>query len=148
MIKKHSISKTGIFEHSFLSLSKLDIWLLQKTEFLGGLFQEENTIFLKMPKFSTFERILLSGNSVSFRLKKGKKFKELLIPDRVDYYCKKPIICVLTIFSTQSFQENKCFTLFYKMKYFTEKFFFKFHITNMQICRDIVLIRIAPSYKC
>ena len=73
-----------------------------------------------MPKISTFERMFLSWNSVSFRLKKGKKFKGLPIPERVDYYCKKSIICVVTIFSMQSFQENLCFTLFYKMKYFTE----------------------------
>ena len=68
-----------------------------------------------MPKFSTFERILLSENSVSFRLKKGKKFKELPIPERVDYYYKKSIICAVTKFSTQSFQENLCFILLYKI---------------------------------
>ena len=80
------------FAQSLLSTlhiwTKLYIWLVQKAEFLQEHFQEETTIFLEMPKISTFERNYLSGNSVSFRLMKGEKFNDLLIIERVDYYCE------------------------------------------------------------
>ena len=88
-------------------LTKLNIWLVQQAEFLGEHFQEENTNFQKMPKISTFERIFLSWNSVSFRLKKGKKSNDLLIIERDDYCCEKSIISVLTTFSTKFFHKNR-----------------------------------------
>ena len=53
--------------------SKLDIWLLQKTAFLGRDFLIISINFLKMPKSTYFERIFQSGNTVSFRLIGGEK---------------------------------------------------------------------------
>ena len=52
---------------------KLDIWLLQKTAFLGRDFLNLSKNLLKMPKFPPFERIFLSGNTVSFRLIESEK---------------------------------------------------------------------------
>ena len=46
---------------------KLYFSLVQKTEFPGMHFREKTIFSLKMPKFPTFERIFLSGNTVSFR---------------------------------------------------------------------------------
>ena len=62
-----------------VNLSKLYFSLVQKTGFLGWRLQKDTTIFQKMPETPTFERILLSGSSVSFRLQKSKIFKTPLV---------------------------------------------------------------------
>ena len=55
-------------EPSVVGKVKLYFSLVQKTEFPGMHFREKTIFSLKMPKFPTFERIFLSGNTVSFRL--------------------------------------------------------------------------------
>ena len=87
-----------------------------------------------MPEYLTFERNLLSGNSVSFRLMKGKKFKDLLITERVDYYCEKSIISVLTTFSTKSLHKNMYNTLIFKTNSRQGNSFFKINVKNIIIC--------------
>ena len=83
-----------------------------------------------MPKFPTFERNLLSGNSVSFRLMKGKKIKDLLITERVDYYCEKSIISVSTTFSTKSLHQNMYYTLLFKINPRQGNRFFKINVNK------------------
>ena len=83
-----------------------------------------------MPKLPTFGRNLLSGNFVSFRLMKGKKFKDLLITERVDYYCEKSIISVSTTFSTKSLHQNMYYTLLFKINPRQGNRFFKINVNK------------------
>ena len=65
------------FERSFQSCSSTIVEEKELTEFPGMHFREKPILFIKMPKFPTFERIFQSGNTVSFRLMKGEKGQEL-----------------------------------------------------------------------
>ena len=59
---------------------------------------------------------------------KGNKFKDLIITERVDCYCEKSIISVLTTFSNKSLTQNLYFFCFTNMNTRQGNPFFKINV--------------------